>query len=408
MDQEAPTRLRLLFVHERFGPFAGAEANILATAAELKHRGHTVAIVHGPSTGKANDTWEETFPQRFPLRRDDNASRVRAALERFQPDVVYVHKMADLEVIETLVASGVPQARMVHDHDLYCMRSYKYNFFTRRICARPASPFCVLPCGAVVARNHEGRFPLKFVSYPAKVRELELNRNFHRMIVATQFMKEELLRNGFDPEKIEIHPPVPRPGDASLRSAFGARNVVVYAGQVIRGKGVDVLIESLAQVRVPFECFIFGDGNHRAFCEKLAHKLGLAGRVHFKGYVPPEEIGIHYRDCSVVAVSSVWPEPFGAVGLEGMRYGLPVVAFDAGGIKEWLIDGYNGYLVPWMDRAAFAARVEQLLRDKRHARQLGEQGRTMVAEFYGFTNYLNRLEELFARVAKQARQPITA
>lgn len=407
MWQEASARMKLLFVHERFGPFAGAESNILATAGELRHRGHSLGIVHGPPTGKVSAAWDETFPQRFPLGRDGNASRVLAALERFQPDIVYVHKTADLDVIETLVASGLPLVRMVHDHDLYCMRSYKYNYVTRRICERAASPFCVFPCGAFVARNHDGPVPLKFVSYPAKVRELEFNRKFHRMIVATQFMKRELLRNGFDADTIEILPPVPRAGAPSLRSSFSERNVIVYAGQIIRGKGVDVLIESLARVRVPFECFIFGDGNHRAFCEKLARKLGLAGRVHFKGYVPPEEIGNTYRECSVVAVSSVWPEPFGAVGLEGMRYGLPVVAFDAGGIKEWLINDYNGCLVPWMDRAAFAARVEELLRDKPRARQMGDQGRTMVAEYYGFTPYINRLEELFARVANQARQPIT-
>jgi len=246
------------------------------------------------------------------------------------------------------------------------------------------------------------------VSYTAKVRELELNRKLHRMIVATRFMREELVRNGFDPGRIEIHPPVPRAGDPSVRSSFGDRNVILYAGQVIRGKGVDVLIESLAQVRAPFECYIFGDGNHRACCERLTRKLGLAGRIHFKGYVSPEEIGIYYSECSVVAVSSVWPEPFGAVGLEGMRYGLPVVAFDAGGIKEWLIDGYNGFLVPWMDRAAFGSRVEQLLRDKALARQMGEQGRGMIAEYYGFTHYIDALEKLFARVANQARRQLIA
>ena len=400
--------MKVLFVHERLGAFAGAESNILATAGELKARGHAVGILHGPATGKGAAAWEATFADRFPLGRDVDAARVLAVLEFFQPDLIYVHKTTDLEVIETLLGSGVPVVRMVHDHDLYCMRSYKYNYLTRRACERPASPFCVVPCGAFLARNHEGRAPLKWVSYTAKVRELELNRKLHRMIVATRFMREELVRNGFDPGRIEIHPPVPRAGDPSVRSSFGDRNVILYAGQVIRGKGVDVLIESLAQVRAPFECYIFGDGNHRACCERLTRKLGLAGRIHFKGYVSPEEIGIYYSECSVVAVSSVWPEPFGAVGLEGMRYGLPVVAFDAGGIKEWLIDGYNGFLVPWMDRAAFGSRVEQLLRDKALARQMGEQGRGMIAEYYGFTHYIDALEKLFARVANQARRQLIA
>src|SRR6185436_14136288 len=116
------------------------------------------------------------------------------------------------------------------------------------------------------------------------------------------------------------------------------------------------LLESLARLRSPFECVILGEGNHRSACQKLADKLGLGGRVQFPGYLPPEELKKYYCEGSVAVVSSVWPEPFGAVGLEAMRYGLPVVAFDAGGIKEWLTHGHNGYLVPWQDCAAFGQR----------------------------------------------------
>ena len=59
-------------------------------------------------------------------------------------------------------------------------------------------------------------------------------------------MKEELLRNGFESRKIEIHPPVPNLDTKGPRSTFSERNLLLYVGQVIRGKGVDVLLESLA------------------------------------------------------------------------------------------------------------------------------------------------------------------
>jgi glycosyltransferase involved in cell wall biosynthesis len=400
--------MKLLFAHERFGALAGAESNILATAAELKQRGHTVGILHGTPTGKGETAWQSVFEQRFPMSAGENGARVHAALEAFRPDAIYVHKLADLEVLEALLGSMTPLVRMVHDHDLYCMRSYKYNYFTRQVCERAVSPFCVFPCGGFLARDHQGRFPVKWISYSSKVRELELNREFDCMVVATHFMKQELVRNSFDPDRIEIHPPVPRPGDPSHTSTFTDRNLIIYAGQIVRGKGVDVLLESLARLNVPFECFIFGDGNHRSFCEDLSGELGLAGRVHFKGYVSQEELKLHYHEASLAVVSSVWPEPFGAVGLEGMSHGLPVVAFDAGGIKEWLINGYNGYRVPWMDRAAFAARVEELLTNKTLARRMGEQGRRMVEECYEFHDYIDGLEGLFARVTDKTSQSVTA
>jgi glycosyltransferase involved in cell wall biosynthesis len=187
-------------------------------------------------------------------------------------------------------------------------------------------------------------------------------------------------------------------GDPSLRSNFGDRNLIIYAGQIIRGKGVDVLLEALARVKTRFECVILGDGNHKAFCEKLAVKLGLADRVTFKGFIPQEELKNYYRECSVVALSSVWPEPIATIGLEVMRYALPVVAFDAGGIKDWLLDGHNGYLVRWMDRDAYAARLDELLLNKNLARQMGEAGLKLVSDRYDFDGYIGDLEKMFASV----------
>src|SRR2546425_2478241 len=193
--------------------------------------------------------------------------------------------MAELDGIEALLASGLPLVRMVHDHDLYCMRSYKYHYLSRQVCTRPASLYCVFPCGAFLGRNHDGGWPVKWVSYPNKKREIRLNQRFDRWIVASNYMKSELLRNGFEAGKIEILAPVPRLPGTAVRSTFSERNLIIYAGQIIRGKGVDVLLEALAQVRAPFECFIFGDGNHRRPCEQLSRKLGLTKRVHFMGYV---------------------------------------------------------------------------------------------------------------------------
>jgi glycosyltransferase involved in cell wall biosynthesis len=394
------TPMKVLFVHEWFGALGGAEANILASATGLQKLGHAVGIMHGPFTQNQVAPWLETFLLRYPLGEPADPSHVRQVVDAFQPDVIYVHKMRDVKVLRALARSGVPVVRMVHDHDLYCMRSYKYNYFTRRICERPASLFCILPCAAFITRNPGGRPPLKWVSYSAKRTELRWNRRFERLVVATRFMKEQLLRNGFAEKKIEIHAPVPDGLGPGRMSSFDERNRIVFAGQLIRGKGVDLLMDALAQVQVPFECFVFGDGNHRTYCEQRSRQLGLAHRVHFQGHVPRDVIGECYTGCSVAVVSSVWPEPFGAVGLEAMQYGVPVVAFDAGGIKEWLIDGHNGYLVPWRDCNAFATRVEELLRDKKLARRLGQNGRKLVTDGYSFSNYIGGLEDLFQRVSR--------
>ncbi len=394
--------MRLFFVHERIGALGGAEANVLLTAGELRRRGHQVGLAHGSGTDRNETEWREVFTDRYFLGPVDGGAALREALARFQPDVVYVHKCSDPTVLAVLADAPMPVIRMVHDHDLYCMRGYKYGYFSRQICQRAASPFCVFPCGASIARASGPGLPVRWVSYRAKRREIDLNKNFHRLIVASGYMRDELLRNGFAAERIEIHPPVPRAAKPAEAASFSSRNRLVYAGQIIRGKGVDVLLESLARVTIPFECVILGDGSQRAECERLSERLGLTSRVHFAGFVPQARIADFYQDASLAVMSSLWPEPFGATGLEAMRCGLPVVAFDAGGIREWLLDGVNGFLVPWMDRAAFANRVDALLFDKARARRLGANGRQLAEERFDFNGYIAGLENLFARASRRA------
>jgi glycosyltransferase involved in cell wall biosynthesis len=84
-----------------------------------------------------------------------------------------------------------------------------------------------------------------------------------------------------------------------------------------------------------------------------------------------------------------------------MRCGLPVVAFDAGGISEWLLDGVNGFLSPWMDRDDFAGKVDALLLDKALARRLGQSGRELADERFNFDAYVGGLEDLFSRATAQ-------
>src|SRR5580765_1127973 len=128
--------MKLLFVHECLGALGGAETNIHLTACELKRRGHQVALLHGASTGRNETAWRETFSQCFPLadvrqgQRDVQVSEKLqlgiVALEKFEPEVIYLHNLADLELVEILLGTGVPVVRMVHDHQMYCMRGYKY------------------------------------------------------------------------------------------------------------------------------------------------------------------------------------------------------------------------------------------------------------------------------------------
>lgn len=383
----------------------GAESTLLLSARELRQRGHSVHLLYQKRTGKSEDIWQQTFASTFRQPGSGNLEHLEAVIGEVHPDALFIHNFDDLPSLEALLETGVPSVRMVHDHALYCMREYKYNYFTRAICTRPVSGYCVFPCMATVARNRGGKLPIKLASYSRKLKELSLSRRCSQVLVYSDYCRRELMQNGFSGERIHTYAPV-ESGNDEPASSFSDRNLILFAGQIIRGKGVDVLLKALRKVQSPFECVILGDGSHRAKCEKLSARLGLSQKVHFAGYIPREQMREYYLEASVFAVSSVWPEPFGLVGPEAMRYGLPVVAFDAGGIKEWLLDGENGLLAPWMDTTAYSAAIDRLLRNKSLARTMGQHGRQRVRAEYNLSRQVGVLEQIFLELTTAGEKRI--
>ncbi|MBW1903342.1 MAG: glycosyltransferase, partial [Deltaproteobacteria bacterium] len=86
-------------------------------------------------------------------------------------------------------------------------------------------------------------------------------------------------------------------------------------------------------------------------------------------------------------------EPFGMIGLEAMHHGRPVVAFDVGGIPDWLDHMETGILVPEQDVGAFDKALQKILGKNRLAARLGKNGLRRVRDHYSFEGYLDRLED---------------
>jgi glycosyltransferase involved in cell wall biosynthesis len=398
--------MKVLFVNEsserphRFG------VDLQPLVRGLKSRGHVLGVLWGPPSDENASPLTKAFDFHFPLQRRGGAQSVQAALERFRPSLVCVHVLVDPHALETLMQSAVPRVRMVQDHDSSEPRGIHSLVLVRRICARALSPFTVFP--GRTARNSVDLLPVRWIRHTISRSYLELNRGFHRLIVSSHYRRGELIRQGFPAAKIELRRLPNGESEPPDRRLTRRRNLLIYCGQIEQGKGVDLVLNALARVRQPFECIILGDGSHRPYCEELSHRLGLAGQVRFAGYLPTEQVQGYYRECRAALMTSLWPEPFGMAGLDAMHFGLPVVAFDSGAIREWVVDGVNGYLVPGMDPGAYAARVEELLADQGRARQMGVRGLRMVSKRDSFPEYITGLEGLFTRVVAEAQRRVNA
>ena len=147
---------------------------------------------------------------------------------------------------------------------------------------------------------------------------------------------------------------------------------------------------------VPFDANIIGAGNAEVGLKSQAESLGLSDRVRFLGWAPNDELDAHYNAARVVVVPSRWPEPFGMVGLEAMMHGRPVVAFNVGGIPDWLDHEVTGLLAPEQDSVAFAAALDRMLTEHDTAISMGKAAFDRVSNVFGFGPYMEKLESTLA------------
>jgi glycosyltransferase involved in cell wall biosynthesis len=196
-------------------------------------------------------------------------------------------------------------------------------------------------------------------------------------------------------------------------SGHHARRRVLFAGRVVAPKGVAVLIRAARTVDAEF--VICGDGWRLDAMRRLARRLGVSERVTFKGWLGAEELAHELAEASVVVIPSVWPEPFGLVGIEALAAGRPVIASLTGGIGDWLQDGVNGVSVTPGDVPELARALNEVLADPAGQAQMGAAGRQMVSSRFSAERHVSALVEAYgaarSRWCSEGREnptPVTA
>jgi glycosyltransferase involved in cell wall biosynthesis len=214
-------------------------------------------------------------------------------------------------------------------------------------------------------------------------------------VVLSEFMRENLLKNGFT-QVVKVPPFIRTEETAHTFMPDGVLRLL-FLGQLIRGKGADLLLNALAKLTIPFFCTIAGDGNDRQMLENMAERLGLSGKVHFTGFVSePETL---WQDCDVFCFTIRWQEPFGLVALEAMAHGIPVAAFDLGGVREYLDDKVNGVLLPEKDLTALAEVLTGWAKEPQELARMGKNGFNLTKERFSEENFVEKFST-FTEVLK--------
>jgi glycosyltransferase involved in cell wall biosynthesis len=126
--------------------------------------------------------------------------------------------------------------------------------------------------------------------------------------------------------------------------------------------------------------------------------LGIA--ADFVGWVGAERRLELLRLADALVVPSLWPEPFGMVGVEAASFGVPAVAYSVGGIVDWLRPGVNGELADGngFSVAALARALVRALRDPHHYRRL-QLGAWEVAREFAASRHVAELESFFEEIS---------
>ena len=166
-------------------------------------------------------------------------------------------------------------------------------------------------------------------------------------------------------------------------------------------KGQEVLLQAAALLKrrgVQARYLIVGSpypGNesHLEKLHEIVRDAGMGADVVFTGELLDPRPA--YAAMDVFVLPSAQTEPFGGVVTEAMCMRLPVVATNIGGPVEQVLDGETGYLVPPLDPAALADRLETLFRDADMRKRFGEAGRQRARQSFRLTEMMKKIERIY-------------
>ncbi len=391
--------MKILLVNDYAIPQGGAEILLLKMRAALRERGHDARLFasnagENGSQSLADYSCKGTTSRFRALLQSANpwaALKLKRVLAEFRPDVVHVKMfLTQLSPLILPLLKNIPSLLHVVWYRPICPLGTKLL---------PDGSSCFSPPGAVCYRS--GCLPLR--DWMPLMLQMKLWRHwrevFDLIVANSEPTRERLIAEGIEPVEVVLNGVAVR----TARAPLSNEPTLVFAGRLVREKGVEVLLRAFATLTrsVPNASLIIcGDGPERVPIEKLTIELGLRDQVSMRGFRPNEEVERLFRQAWAVAIPSIWEEPFGQVAAEAMMNGAAVVASSSGGLGKIVRDGQTGFLVPPGDPDALGAALLRVLSDRELAERLGRAGHELAVAEFSESRLVDRLLEFYRTLAK--------
>lgn len=413
----------------------GTETYLSSVIPKLFEMGHDVSFLHERNEPATRE--EITLPEGVPAWcvSDLGTENALAALRDWRPEIIYNHSLHDTR-LEERILDIAPSIFFAHTYYGTCISGSKaFKYPVVKPCARRFGWKCLLH---YYPKRCGGWNPFTMMKlYLEQMRRLDNLRRYKAVVTHSKHMASECIKHGIATDRIyniSYYSHAAKPNlykGETIEQPFNASptdqasdktnspfigNIselparLLFLGRMDRLKGGDIFLNALPQAEAmlgrPIQVTFAGDGTKRSAWEKIARRLEAEGSrlsVNFVGWVESGQLSSIFGNCDLLVFPSLWPEPFGLIGLEAGKYGVPVAAFAVGGIPDWLHNGVNGYLAsgdpPTSDGLAEA--IYKCLRDPiTHARLC--RGAVEVAKGHEIENHLSALTMVFAKVAHSA------
>lgn len=378
---------------DRVGDVGGAERYWETVLPALIERGTKVRLFARTVSGAAR---LGTVAHQVQWSDEDGEPSVEAArmiaeeLRRDPPDAVITASVFDSAVLDAVRAAGPRWLARVHDHRAFCPTGDRVFPQFSAPCSAPMGTACRQ--STFVRGCVHGPRPSSFRRIGAREQVRDRLAQADVVLVSSKHMRATCSVNGIDPVRLAVTPP-PLPDAAFARNPFPrpAARTLLFASRLTPRKGLRSLIGALA-LMAPHErpqLVVAGDGDEEERGAR-ADASRLRVDIAWRGKLSAAALRDTIDATCAVAVPSLWPEPFGLVGIEAQARGRPAVAYGVGGIGDW-IDG-AGIAVKRGDEDALADAIRLILEDLTWS-ELAAAARAL-SEAYRLDAHVERLVHL--------------
>ncbi|MGE0882734.1 MAG: glycosyltransferase family 4 protein [Blastocatellales bacterium] len=343
--------MRIAIVNHHRNLIGGVESYLSQLLPALQDYGHQVAFWSDDQADPGRPQISIPFGMPSWSVAESGEQSALAALVDWQPDVIFAHGLR-LPDLEKRIQRIAPAVFFAHAYYGVCISGAKtFRHPNVKVCDRRFGWQCFLH---YYPRRCGGLNPVTMVrEYERQADRLALLANYRAIAVASEHMADEYRKYGLGHLVKVVGLPInPLAEMASANRQLQGEWRLLFLGRMDELKGGDVFLESLPLAQFEsgkrLHITFAGDGPMKEQWRQKSVKLtndhpGL--KFEFTGWVTAEQRSALFQRTDLLVVPSLWPEPFGLVGLEAGQYGVPAVAFRVGGIESWLDDGINGLWV---------------------------------------------------------------